>query len=106
MAMASGVYELLKANKILVRHFSDPLLKHGAAHLHRHPGRDGNDAQGVAAELMADPVDAQLFQQQLLTWYDRCGRDLPWRRTRDPYRIWLSEVMLQQTGVQGGYSVF
>ena len=49
---------------------------------------------------MADPVDAQLFQQQLLTWYDRCGRDLPWRQTRDPYRIWLSEVMLQQTGVQ------
>nr|WP_320114332.1 A/G-specific adenine glycosylase [uncultured Desulfuromonas sp.] len=49
---------------------------------------------------MADPVDAQLFQQQLLTWYDRCGRDLPWRRTRDSYRIWLSEVMLQQTGVQ------
>ncbi|WP_282755415.1 A/G-specific adenine glycosylase [Desulfuromonas thiophila] len=36
----------------------------------------------------------------LLAWYRRCGRDLPWRRTRDPYRIWLSEIMLQQTGVQ------
>jgi len=35
----------------------------------------------------------------LLSWYDREGRDLPWRGTRDPYRVWLSEVMLQQTGV-------
>jgi len=37
--------------------------------------------------------------ERLLAWYGRCGRDLPWRNTRDPYRIWLSEVMLQQTGV-------
>lgn len=36
----------------------------------------------------------------LLGWYGREGRDLPWRRTRDPYRVWLSEVMLQQTGVE------
>ncbi|RKI03070.1 A/G-specific adenine glycosylase [Corallococcus sp. AB030] len=35
----------------------------------------------------------------LLSWYDRNKRDLPWRRTRDPYAIWLSEVMLQQTQV-------
>jgi A/G-specific adenine glycosylase len=38
--------------------------------------------------------------RRLLAWYGRAGRDLPWRRTRDPYRIWLSEVMLQQTGVE------
>ncbi|WP_366143810.1 hypothetical protein [uncultured Alistipes sp.] len=31
----------------------------------------------------------------LLAWYEREGRDLPWRRTRDPYLIWLSEVILQ-----------
>ncbi|BCR03104.1 A/G-specific adenine glycosylase [Desulfuromonas versatilis] len=37
--------------------------------------------------------------RRLLAWYGRHGRDLPWRGTRDPYRIWLSEVMLQQTGV-------
>lgn len=37
--------------------------------------------------------------QGLLTWYARNRRDLPWRRTRDPYRILLSEVMLQQTQV-------
>ncbi|WP_321529660.1 A/G-specific adenine glycosylase [uncultured Desulfuromonas sp.] len=49
---------------------------------------------------MTDPVNAAVFQQRLLAWYDRCGRELPWRLSRDPYRIWLSEVMLQQTGVQ------
>jgi A/G-specific adenine glycosylase len=35
----------------------------------------------------------------LLVWYDRSHRDLPWRSTRDPYRIWVSEIMLQQTRV-------
>ncbi|WP_225073409.1 A/G-specific adenine glycosylase [Desulfuromonas sp. CSMB_57] len=37
--------------------------------------------------------------QRLLAWYGRSGRDLPWRNTRDPYRVWVSEIMLQQTGV-------
>ncbi len=37
--------------------------------------------------------------RSLLFWYRRTRRDLPWRRTRDPYRIWVSEVMLQQTRV-------
>ena len=36
----------------------------------------------------------------LLSWFDRHRRDLPWRRTSDPYKIWLSEVMLQQTRVE------
>ena len=36
----------------------------------------------------------------LIAWYRRNRRDLPWRRTRDPYRIWISEVMLQQTTVR------
>ena len=35
----------------------------------------------------------------LLSWYDRHRRDLPWRQSRDPYRVWLSEIMLQQTTV-------
>jgi A/G-specific adenine glycosylase len=38
--------------------------------------------------------------RELLAWFDRHRRDLPWRRTRDPYRVWLSEVMLQQTRVE------
>jgi A/G-specific adenine glycosylase len=42
---------------------------------------------------------ARGFRGRLLRWYGRNGRDLPWRRTRDPYRILVSEVMLQQTQV-------
>lgn len=37
--------------------------------------------------------------QPLLNWYREHARDLPWRRTRDPYSIWVSEIMLQQTRV-------
>ncbi|HEY9734980.1 MAG TPA: A/G-specific adenine glycosylase [Trichocoleus sp.] len=40
------------------------------------------------------------LRQALLTWYAECGRDLPWRRSRDPYAIWISEIMLQQTQVK------
>jgi A/G-specific adenine glycosylase len=40
------------------------------------------------------------FQRRLLSWYRRHGRDLPWRRTRAPYRILVSEIMLQQTQVE------
>ncbi len=39
------------------------------------------------------------FQKELVEWFKREKRDLPWRRTRDPYKIWVSEVMLQQTRV-------
>ena len=45
------------------------------------------------------PVTRQWFRRRLLEWYRRHGRDLPWRETRDPYRILVSEVMLQQTQV-------
>jgi A/G-specific adenine glycosylase len=39
------------------------------------------------------------FRRSLLRWYRKYKRDLPWRRTEDPYRIWISEIMLQQTRV-------
>jgi A/G-specific adenine glycosylase len=39
------------------------------------------------------------YQRSLLAWYDAHARDLPWREDRDPYRVWLSEIMLQQTRV-------
>ena len=45
------------------------------------------------------PFDPAEFTRLLLSWYGRAGRDLPWRQTRDPYRIWISEIMLQQTTV-------
>src|SRR5216117_4464389 len=47
----------------------------------------------------AKPPNAQPFTRKLLAWYARAGRDLPWRRTRDPYRVLVSEFMLQQTQV-------
>jgi A/G-specific adenine glycosylase len=40
-----------------------------------------------------------VLRQSLLAWYAACRRDLPWRRTRDPYAVWVSEIMLQQTRV-------
>lgn len=42
------------------------------------------------------------FTERLLKWYKSNKRDLPWRNTRDPYRIWLSEIILQQTRVAQG----
>jgi A/G-specific adenine glycosylase len=53
-------------------------------------------AIGAEAEMM---VQREGFRERLLTWYDRHRRDLPWRASRDPYRVWLSEIMLQQTRV-------
>lgn len=40
------------------------------------------------------------FQNKLLTWYRKNARDLPWRESKDPYQIWVSEIMLQQTRVE------
>ncbi len=45
------------------------------------------------------PPDSASWRGRLLAWYRRHRRPLPWRRTRDPYRIWVAEVMLQQTQV-------
>jgi len=46
------------------------------------------------------PNPNQNIQRKLLAWYDKEKRDLPWRNTKDPYRIWVSEIMLQQTQVK------
>jgi A/G-specific adenine glycosylase len=48
----------------------------------------------------AGAAQVAVLQDRLLEWYAACRRDLPWRRTRDPYAIWVSEVMLQQTRVE------
>jgi len=53
----------------------------------------------MAATSVPVPADRQRFRRRLLTWYRANGRDLPWRRTDDPYHILVSEVMLQQTQV-------
>ena len=46
-----------------------------------------------------DPKRRREFSRRLRAWFDKHGRDLPWRRTRDPYRVLVSELMLQQTQV-------
>ena len=43
---------------------------------------------------------ASRFASQMIAWFRENRRDLPWRRTRDPYAIWVSEIMLQQTQVK------
>jgi A/G-specific adenine glycosylase len=48
---------------------------------------------------MLNARELATFRRQLLGWFREFQRDLPWRRTKDPYRIWLSEIMLQQTRV-------
>src|SRR5467141_2885705 len=59
----------------------------------KHPARAvGRARRGIAGA-------PQIFARRLLAWYDEHKRDLPWREDRDPYRVWLSEIMLQQTRV-------
>jgi len=53
----------------------------------------------ASAQGELDAAAARRLRAPLLRWYRRAKRDLPWRRTRDPYAIWVSEVMLQQTTV-------
>jgi A/G-specific adenine glycosylase len=69
---------------------------------------DGAPADGVGGATGRATVDAtdeaiasiRRVREGLLAWYDANRRDLPWRRTRDPYAIWISEAMLQQTRVE------
>ena len=53
----------------------------------------------MSAASLPSPEARRRFRRVLLGWYQRNGRDLPWRRTSDPYHILVSEVMLQQTQV-------
>ena len=46
------------------------------------------------------------FSNKLVSWYHQHKRDLPWRQTIDPYRVWLSEIILQQTRVDQGLPYF
>ncbi len=55
--------------------------------------------ENVFISELPDSRWRQSFRRRLLAWYDAHARDLPWRRRNDPYAVWLSEVMLQQTQV-------
>jgi A/G-specific adenine glycosylase len=56
-------------------------------------------AADTAADKKHSAMNAEQFRAHLLGWYDAHARDLPWRKNRDPYRVWVSEIMLQQTRV-------
>ena len=65
-------------------------------------GRVSGAASPTTAERpvpLFNPSRRGLFRRKLLRWYDAKKRDLPWRADRDPYHVWLSEIMLQQTRV-------
>lgn len=47
-------------------------------------------------------MESEIFVNQLISWYKHQKRNLPWRQTNDPYKIWLSEIILQQTRVKQG----
>ncbi len=55
---------------------------------------------GALGRFRWDPAGRAALRARLLRWYRANRRDLPWRRTRDPYAIWISEAMLQQTRVE------
>src|SRR5262245_18540688 len=56
--------------------------------------------RSMPASFVPEPPARQRFRRTLLAWYRAEGRDLPWRRTTDPYHILVSEIMLQQTQVE------
>jgi A/G-specific adenine glycosylase len=58
-----------------------------------------NRAYSSVPELYDTPASPATVRRRVLSWYRRSGRDLPWRHTADPYRVLVSEVMLQQTQV-------
>lgn len=54
-------------------------------------------------------MNKKVFSERIISWYEENKRHLPWRETRDPYKIWLSEIILQQTRINQGlpyYEVF
>src|SRR5580704_3669468 len=54
---------------------------------------------GRIQPAMLTKGEIKTFRKLLLAWFKQFQRDLPWRRTKDPYAIWISEIMLQQTRV-------
>lgn len=60
----------------------------------------------AAPESAAGALDHAAFRSALLGWFAANARDLPWRRTLDPYQVWLSEIMLQQTQMDRAVAYF
>src|SRR5712692_10281981 len=56
-------------------------------------------ANETVDDITGHLMDVGRLRRRILSWYRKQKRDLPWRKSRDPYRIWISEIMLQQTRV-------
>jgi A/G-specific adenine glycosylase len=68
--------------------------------MRKQSGAERLNDSALQPHTAADPaLDVVLFRRKLMSWYRSHARDLPWRGTSDPYRTWVSEVMLQQTRV-------
>ena len=55
--------------------------------------------QVKGTDNLASSINIPKFQEDLITWFEKEQRVLPWRENQDPYRVWVSEIMLQQTKV-------
>jgi A/G-specific adenine glycosylase len=64
-----------------------------------HRRRPSKKTQSSSTKIFVSPGHKRKFRTRLLRWYAQHGRDLPWRKTADPYHILVSEIMLQQTQV-------
>jgi A/G-specific adenine glycosylase len=103
---SAGTHERATRSRAGAR--QDPARKRASARedqdQQRSPRRRASSGeQGAGAPPPAAPEPGERDREiaaALGAWFDRVARDLPWRRTRDPYAIWLSEVMLQQTRVE------
>src|SRR5437763_13223045 len=60
---------------------------------------DLNSTSTLMAGAKFDSLAAGQWRRQLLSWYDSNRRELPWRQDQNAYRVWISEIMLQQTRV-------
>ena len=89
---------LLHIKDVLAKvHVALPTLKNNFKYNRSFVNKPGNKKSKSAA--LYKPVQPMRFRRALLRWYDAHQRDLPWRGERDPYKIWISETMLQQTRV-------
>ncbi len=88
------------------KHLARDASDRGREEVHRGPhAREGLDrAARIRHDRRLSPRRTAAVRQRLLDWFDGEKRQLPWRGTRDPYRVWVSEIMLQQTTVERGPS--
>lgn len=84
--------------------FAEALLKarDAGVHLLAYECQVEPDSIEIAKEIpvVLEPENLYRMAEPLTKWYQKCRRQLPWRETKDPYRIWISEIMLQQTRVE------